>query len=122
MAGPAPTGRYPAITPQPIASMTKPFPAVAVLQPVDEGLVELDAPARTYLTEFAAADPQSARQITVRQLLEHTSGLSDSGYGGLLDPDTTLNEASVTCGTPKPRKQYQYLNATTRPSRCSSKR
>ncbi|MFI6678759.1 serine hydrolase domain-containing protein [Kribbella sp. NPDC050470] len=49
-------------------SLTKTFTAVVVLQLVGEGKVQLDAPARDWLPEVPAG-------ISVRQLLNHTSGL-----------------------------------------------
>ncbi|MGP4103983.1 serine hydrolase domain-containing protein [Nonomuraea sp. KM90] len=60
----------------PVASVSKSFTAVAVLRLVEQGTVRLDDPVVTYLPEFAMADPR-ARQITVRNLLDQTSGLDD---------------------------------------------
>lgn len=101
-------------TPQPIASMTKPFTAVAVLQLVDEGLVELDAPVQTYLPEFEVADPKVSAEITVRDLLQHTSGLSDLGYRRLLDPVTSLEQGVRDLRhaepTARPGEAFQYFN------------
>jgi CubicO group peptidase (beta-lactamase class C family) len=59
-----------------VASVSKSMTALAVLQLADTGRVRLDAAVRTYLPEFTLADERVAR-ITVRQLLNHTSGLSD---------------------------------------------
>ncbi|MEK8107280.1 serine hydrolase domain-containing protein [Micromonospora sp. M12] len=56
--------------------MSKSFTAAAVMSLVDEGRVALDQPVVTYLPEFRMAD-QRAGLITVRQLLNQTSGLSD---------------------------------------------
>ncbi|WP_069861604.1 serine hydrolase domain-containing protein [Pseudomonas citronellolis] len=53
-------------------SCTKTFAAVAALQLVGEGRLELDAPVAHYWPEFAAAGKQA---ITVRQLLCHRAGL-----------------------------------------------
>ncbi|NYH80497.1 CubicO group peptidase (beta-lactamase class C family) [Actinopolyspora biskrensis] len=55
-----------------IASMTKLFTSVAVLQQVERGRVELEEPAARYLPEFGNHGKSG---ITVRQLLTHTSGL-----------------------------------------------
>jgi CubicO group peptidase (beta-lactamase class C family) len=73
-----------------IASLTKSFTAVAVLQLVERGTVELDAPVRRYLPEFTTADPPASGQITVRQLLNQTSGMADAGFkaGLTAHPDT----------------------------------
>jgi CubicO group peptidase (beta-lactamase class C family) len=57
-----------------IGSITKTFTATMVMQLVDEGLVELDAPVRGYVPEFAVADQTATETVTVRQLLCHTSG------------------------------------------------
>ncbi|MFF3852888.1 serine hydrolase domain-containing protein [Micromonospora sp. NPDC002575] len=63
-------------TPMRVASVSKSFTATAVMTLVDEGRVALDQPVASYLPEFRMADPRAAR-ITVRQLLNQTSGLSD---------------------------------------------
>jgi CubicO group peptidase (beta-lactamase class C family) len=66
------------ITPQTpflLASVSKPLTAVAVMQLVEAGKVDLDAPLQRYVPEFRLADATSSRQITVRHLLLHTSGL-----------------------------------------------
>jgi CubicO group peptidase (beta-lactamase class C family) len=55
-----------------IASLTKLFTSIAVLQLVEDGRIRLDAPAANYAPEFAAGGKQN---ITVQQLLTHTSGL-----------------------------------------------
>jgi D-alanyl-D-alanine carboxypeptidase len=58
-----------------IGSNTKTFVAVVVLQLVAEGKVELDEPIDTYLPGLVRGEGIDGRQITVRQLLQHTSGL-----------------------------------------------
>lgn len=56
-----------------IASIAKPMTSTAVMQLVEQGLVQLDAPVREYLPDF----PVKAKgEITIRQLLSHTSGIS----------------------------------------------
>ncbi|HZG67077.1 MAG TPA: serine hydrolase domain-containing protein, partial [Herpetosiphonaceae bacterium] len=62
-------------TPFIVASISKSLTALAVMQLVEAGKVELDAPVQRYLPAFRVADPVSSRQITVRQLLLHTSGI-----------------------------------------------
>ncbi|GAA1645957.1 serine hydrolase domain-containing protein [Actinoplanes couchii] len=63
-------------TPMRVASLSKSMTAAAVLTLVDEGRVALDQPVVTYLPEFRTTDPRTPR-ITVRHLLNQTSGLSD---------------------------------------------
>ncbi|MEV2277101.1 serine hydrolase domain-containing protein [Nocardiopsis sp. NPDC049922] len=66
-------------TPMGVASVSKSFTALAVLQLVEDGGVALDDPVVDHLPEFSTADPRSA-DITVRQLLTHTSGMADSTF------------------------------------------
>ena len=69
--GEAPTPQTPFI----IGSLTKSFTALAVMQLVEDGKVELDAPVQRYLPWFRVADPRASAQITVRHLLNQTSSL-----------------------------------------------
>ncbi|MEU4730006.1 serine hydrolase domain-containing protein [Streptomyces sp. NPDC023588] len=56
-------------------SNTKTFTATVVLQLVGEGKVDLDAHVERYLPNLLRGEGIDGRQITVRQLLQHTSGL-----------------------------------------------
>jgi CubicO group peptidase (beta-lactamase class C family) len=58
-----------------IGSIGKVFTATLVLQLRDEGRLKLDDPVIKYLPDFTLADPAAARAVTVRQLLNHTSGI-----------------------------------------------
>jgi CubicO group peptidase (beta-lactamase class C family) len=62
-------------TPFLIGSITKTFTALAVMQLVEAGRVDLDAPVQRYLPWFRVADPKASARITVRMLIEQTSGL-----------------------------------------------
>ncbi|MEU2130289.1 serine hydrolase domain-containing protein [Streptomyces sp. NPDC018352] len=68
-----------------IGSNTKAFTAVVVLQLVGEGKIGLDAYVDTYLPGLVRGEGIDGRRITVRQLLQHTSGLPD--YGMHIDDD-----------------------------------
>ena len=84
-----------------IASLSKSFTALAVMQLVDEHRLSLDDPVVDHLPEFRIADPRGA-DITVRQLLEQTSGLADSTVHPLARQQPgSLAEAvsSLSCGT-----------------------
>lgn len=67
-------------TPFRVGSLTKSFTAAAVLQLVDAGRLAIDAPVRDYLPGFMPAGP-----ITVRHLLNQTSGIADAGVPTLND-------------------------------------
>ena len=62
-------------TPFVLGSTTKSFTALAVMQLVKAGKIELDAPVQCYLPWFRVADPLASAQMTVRHLLNQTSGL-----------------------------------------------
>ncbi len=62
-----------------IGSVSKMLATVAAMQLVDAGKVDLDAPFTRYVPSFAMASP-AFRQITVRMLLDHSSGLPGSTY------------------------------------------
>src|SRR5215472_17273640 len=62
-------------TPFIIGSMSKSFTALAVMQLVEAGKVDLDAPVQRYLPWFRVADPAASARITVHQLLNQTSGI-----------------------------------------------
>lgn len=58
-----------------IGSIGKVFTATLVLQLVDEEKLDIDASVIEYLPDFALADHSAARSVTIRQLLNHTSGI-----------------------------------------------
>ena len=69
-----------------IGSTTKTFTGTTLMRLIDQGKVDLDAPVRLYLPQFSVADPAASAEVTVRQLLNHSSGwlgddLQDFGRG-----------------------------------------
>jgi CubicO group peptidase (beta-lactamase class C family) len=78
-----------------IASNTKVFTATALGLLVEEGRIEWDAPVVRYLPAFALFDPFVTRELTVRDLLVHRSGLG-LGAGDLLWwPPSTYNRQEI---------------------------
>jgi CubicO group peptidase (beta-lactamase class C family) len=73
-----------------VASLSKSFTALAVLQLVEAGRVDLDGPVAAYLPGFTLANRDQARRITVRMLLNQTSGMADAGF-----PDMTLPQPTT---------------------------
>uniref|UniRef100_UPI003672F721 serine hydrolase domain-containing protein n=1 Tax=Plantactinospora solaniradicis TaxID=1723736 RepID=UPI003672F721 len=97
-----------------VASLSKSVTALAVMQLVDAGRVGLDVPARDYLPEFTMADDRAAA-ITVRQLLDQTSGMSDRTYHSFSGPPLhTLREAVASMRDARlaadPGTRYEYHN------------
>jgi CubicO group peptidase (beta-lactamase class C family) len=75
-------------TPFMIGSATKSITALAVMQQVEAGKVQLNVPVQRYLPWWRLADPIQSAKVTVADLLHHTSGISGSlgGKDWLLDP------------------------------------
>src|SRR6266540_417422 len=65
----------------------------AVMQLVEAGKVELDAPIQHYLPWFRLADPDAAARITVRQLMTQTSGFSRASENVFLGGSDTSADA-----------------------------
>lgn len=80
------------------ASVTKQVVAVLVMQEVERGRIDLDAPATRYLPGAALPGGDA---VTVRRLLDHTSGLYDPN-GGPAGPDGTPR-AYLRSATPAPK-------------------
>jgi CubicO group peptidase (beta-lactamase class C family) len=106
------------VTPQTpffIGSVSKSVTALAVMQLVDAGLVELDAPVQQYLPWFTLADHAASRAITVRHLLHQISGMSAGEYRQpLIDPEATMEQAirqlsDVELAAP-PGTTFHYFN------------
>lgn len=86
-----------------IASQTKTFTAVAVLRLVEEGRLQLDQPIKSLISPELEAALTGAGYpvdlITVRQLLNHTSGM----------PDYAMDPAYQAAVTAQPQKRWTRL-------------
>lgn len=79
-----------------IGSISKTIAAWGIMKLVQEGKINLDAPANTYLTRWQLpASKFDANKVTIRRLLSHTAGLSLHGYPGWSPKDTlpTIEES-----------------------------
>ncbi|MEV0333362.1 serine hydrolase domain-containing protein [Nocardia sp. NPDC050717] len=76
-----------------IGSNTKTFVATVIMQLVAEGRVDLDAPIERYLPGVVAGNGNDGNRITVRQVLQHTSGVPD--YVGSGPGITTQNSEQL---------------------------
>jgi CubicO group peptidase (beta-lactamase class C family) len=78
-----------------IASNTKAFTSAALAILVDEGKISWDDPVTKYLPWFQLYDPYVTRELTIRDLLTHRSGLG-LGAGDLLFwPHTTFTRREI---------------------------
>ncbi len=64
-----------------VGSISKVYTAAAMMKLAEAGRVDLDKPVTDYVPDFTMAD-ERYRQITVRMLLNHSSGLMGSASGG----------------------------------------
>jgi CubicO group peptidase (beta-lactamase class C family) len=98
-----------------IGSISKVYTATLVMQLVDEALVALDAPVTEYLPELTLADPEAARQVTVRQLLCHTAGIDGDVFDDFGRGDDCIESyvaAMSALGlTQPPGAFFSYCNA-----------
>lgn len=105
-------------TPVLLASTSKSLTAIAVMQQVEAGRLELDEPVPTYLPWFSMADNRAA-EITVRHLLHQTSGLSSAdgsafGASDTQDPDALeqgVRELADANLVSDPGERFTYSNA-----------
>lgn len=82
-----------------VASLSKFVSAIGVLRLVQQGNLDLDAPASQYLTRWQLPESDfDNNEVTIRRLLSHTAGLTDGlGYAGFENPDNMQSlEASLT--------------------------
>ena len=105
-----------------VGSNTKTFVAVVVMQLVQEGKVGLDEPIETYLPGLIKGEGIDGSKITVRQLLQHTSGLPEytdttPGSGDIfqvkdhyIPPRDLLGTALGKPAAFEPGTQWKYTN------------
>jgi CubicO group peptidase (beta-lactamase class C family) len=95
-----------------LGSVSKSFTGLAIMQLVEQGKLELDAPVQKYLTWFQVADAEASKKITIRNLLNHTSGLSEGGDPGAANYSPTLIEQielmKIAKLTAQVGEKYQY--------------
>lgn len=99
-------------TPLAIASLSKAFTAFAIMQLVETGKINLDAPILEYYPSFPLSDPK----ITVRQLLNQTSGLSDKLFPEMQyntqpeDLETSIKRLGELKLKNEPVEKFHYHN------------
>ncbi|MFI1256269.1 serine hydrolase domain-containing protein [Streptomyces netropsis] len=104
-----------------IGSVSKTFTATVVVQLAAEGRIGLDAPVERYLPGLIRGNGHDRRTITVRQLLQHTSGLPDHVEAFV---DRPVNEwryrhfeprelIATALRLPRPDKKWHYSTTNT---------
>jgi CubicO group peptidase (beta-lactamase class C family) len=96
-----------------IGSCTKAFTAMAAVISQDEGKLSLDDSPKKHLPYFKLQDPEADAQITVRDLLHHSSGLDQtdiSWYTGALNREEAIKVAGLAKPKAKFREKFQYQN------------
>jgi CubicO group peptidase (beta-lactamase class C family) len=96
-----------------IASCTKAFTATTIATLVDEGKMGWDDPVRKHLPYFRLSDPLADREVTIRDLLCHRTGLSRHDLLGLGSPwgrEDILRRVAYLEPTKSFRSTYQYNN------------
>ncbi|HEU4948124.1 MAG TPA: serine hydrolase [Kribbella sp.] len=90
-----------------MASVSKLFTSIVVLQQVEAGRIDLDAPIATYVPEFAENGKEA---ITVRQALTHTTGLPAwlPLWSAQPDPASRMHMALTAKPTSVPGTRYLY--------------
>ncbi|AZV41595.1 serine hydrolase domain-containing protein [Peribacillus asahii] len=102
-------------TPVVLGSVSKSFTALAIMQLVDQGMIQLDHPVQQYIPWFTLANEEASKEITIRHLLNHTSGISEyDGQVAISQGDQSikklvesLRDVHLTKGV---SETYQYSN------------
>lgn len=96
-----------------IGSSTKAFTALSVLMTADEGKLSFDASPKTVLPYFKMADPDTDKNMTIRDLLTHSSGLNRTDLA-MITGRLTRQELIRVAGEAKPigklREKFGYQN------------
>jgi len=99
-----------------IGSLTKSFTALAVMKLVEKGKIGLDEPVIKYIPSFRTANKEQSDKITIRMLLNNTSGLYSPNTSPTYDLtegaiETFVKNLSSIFLTKQPGNSYEYSNA-----------
>jgi len=106
-------------TPFQLGSVSKSFSALVVLQLAQEGKLDLDSPVIKYLPYFRTHDKSASDKITVRQLLNHRSGITTldgnrnqtTSYRGSDAAERAVRKLKRARLFAVPGSRFQYSNA-----------
>ncbi|HVG39074.1 MAG TPA: serine hydrolase [Pyrinomonadaceae bacterium] len=94
-------------------SISKPVAALAVMKLCEEGRIDLDRPVNDYLKSWRvpANDYTDKTPVTLRQLLSHTAGTTQHGFGGYAPGQVLPTVAQVLSGAPPAQSRAIVVNA-----------
>lgn len=99
-----------------VASVSKNFTALAIMQLQEKGLLKVDDLVTQYLPWFASKDAENSKTITIKNLLQHTSGIPTQAYGleirnsSMDQLEDQVKKLSKIRLTAQPGTKYQYSN------------
>jgi CubicO group peptidase (beta-lactamase class C family) len=97
-----------------VGSITKTFTGTAAAMLAERGLVDLDAPIRSYVPELSLVDTDAANRITLRHVASHSSGFTDNALPNLIRNDDGLAQAVAQLATvpqfAPPGREFSYSN------------
>src|SRR5688572_2636985 len=96
-----------------IGSSSKAFTGLSVLMTADEGKISMDASPKTVLPYFKMADPDTDKNMTIRDLLTHSSGLNRTDIAmitGKLNRQELIRVAGEAKPIGKLREKFGYQN------------
>jgi CubicO group peptidase (beta-lactamase class C family) len=100
-----------------IGSTGKSITALAVMQLAEAGQIDPDKPVQNYIPWFSLADPQMSEQLTVRHLLNMTSGIPVTAGGEAfrstesLTPEAAIQTLQSASFAYEPGTRFEYVNA-----------
>ena len=74
-----------------VGSVYKEFPAVAIMQLVEQGQINVNDNIAKYISEL----PDWARQVTIKHLLQYSSGLPKINWGGYFSQGINVTEVEI---------------------------
>ena len=99
-----------------IASISKTVTAYGIMQLVEQGKLDLDAPVNAYLTKWKIPESEYGEdRVTLRMLLSHTAGVTGSNEYGYSNPLPTIDEALKMHDVRlkrKPGEKFEYSEFT----------
>lgn len=100
-----------------IASVSKTFTALGIMKLVEMGLIDLNEPINKYLTKFKLPEKETSFDVTIEDVLCHTSGIKQMGYYGtsnkkkVVPIDVSLRDTMIKAGSlydEQPEKKIIY--------------